>query len=139
MSLTVVDQGHNQEWHQTALNVVHEIAVAHEFLALATDLTLTTGDIALGNERRLHLSEVIAEILDDSAGLGQNQGLGRAWSLDGDDWGFTQLVDFLQLSGSKLIGATLEGLQIIFQLQFLEEPEDTVTSRLLEPSQVSAH
>lgn len=137
ISRTVVHQGHNQEWHQTTLNVVHEIAVAHEFLALTTDLTLATSNIALGNQRWLHLSEVIAEVLDNSTGLGQNQGLGRAWGLDGDDWRFAQLVDFLQLSGSKFIGAALEGLQIIFQLQFLEEPEDTVTSRLLEPGQVS--
>jgi hypothetical protein len=42
-------------------------------------------------------------------------------------------VDILELAWGQLVGATLESLQLIFQLEFFQEPEDAVTPRLLEP------
>lgn len=136
-SLTVVDESHHQERHQTTLGVVHEIPVAHPFLALSTDLALATGLIALGHQGGIPLAEVIAQILDDGARLGQDHGLVGARGLDFDDGRLAQGVDLLELGGRKLVGATLENLQLILQLELFQQPQDAVASRLLEPGVAS--
>lgn len=136
-SLTVVDESHHQERHQTTFSVVHEITVAHPFLALSADLALASGHIALGHQGGIPLAEVIAQILDDGARLGQDHRLVGARGLDFDDWRLAQGVDLLELGGRKLVGATLENLQLILQLEFFQQPQDAVASRLLEPGVAS--
>lgn len=43
-------------------------------------------------------------------------------------------MDLLQLGRSQLVRAPLERLELIFQLQFLQKPEDAVASGLFEPA-----
>lgn len=112
---------------------MHEVAIAHPLLALAADLALVALEVASGDKRRTSLAEVIDEILNDRARLGQHHGLGSIGGLDGDDGRLAQWVHFLQLGGRKLVGAALESLEFIFQLQLLQQPENAVAARLLEP------
>jgi len=43
-------------------------------------------------------------------------------------------VDLLQLGWGELVGTALEDLQLVLELEFLQQPEDAVASRLFEPS-----
>ena len=72
VGLTVVNECHHQERHQTTLHVVHVVPVAHPLLALTTHLALTTGQVALGHQCWPDLAKVVAEVLDDGARLGEN-------------------------------------------------------------------
>jgi hypothetical protein len=42
-------------------------------------------------------------------------------------------MNLLQLRWSELVGAAFERLELIFQLQLFQKPENAVASRLLEP------
>ena len=113
---------------------MHEIAVSHELLALTTDLSLLASNIALGNQRWVGLSEVVAEVFDDCAGLGKDHGGRGSGGFNCDDGRLAEGVDLLQLGWGELVGTALEDLQLVLELEFLQQPEDAVASRLFEPS-----
>ena len=46
-------------------------------------------------------------------------------------------MNLLQLRRSELVGAAFESLELIFQLQLFQKPENAVASRLLEPVRVN--
>lgn len=85
--LTVHDKLENKERHQRPLGVMHKVAIAHPLLGLGADLALQPGAVAGGDQ--LVAPKVVAEVLDDDAGFGQHQRLGRMGAFDGDDGGFS--------------------------------------------------
>jgi hypothetical protein len=46
-------------------------------------------------------------------------------------------MNLLQLRRSELVGTAFESLELIFQLQLFQKPENAVASRLLEPVRVN--
>ena len=51
---------------------------------------------------------------------------------DAHDWDFAQGMDFFQ-RGAREHGFALVGLEIVFQVELFEEPEDSLRAGLFEP------
>lgn len=130
---TVIDESHDQVWHECALDIVHEIAVTDPFFSFPADLVLTTRLIALGDQRRLRAAKVVAEVFHNRGRLCQHERLLGSWSLDGEHGRFAEWMNLLQFRRRQLIRTSLICLQLIVELEFLQKPEDTVTPRLFEP------
>lgn len=76
--LTIHNQLHHQKRHETSFSIVHEVAIAHPFLGFTADYTLLVGFPSSREERFLCccvVAEVIEQVLDDNAGLGEHDGL----------------------------------------------------------------
>lgn len=108
---------------------MHEVAIPQPFFRLPLHLTLFAILVAFGCKRR---SEVVNQILSDEARLGKHEGLGSAFSLNADNWGFAERVDFLELRRCHHISALVR-FQLILDLELLKQPQSTLCSRLFEP------
>lgn len=126
--LTVENKVHDQRWHETAFGVVHVIPVsepafgfhARAFFALC---------ITLWREVR---REMLGEVLGDQAGLGKND---RFFSRYFDPYNrrLTERMNLLELRICTLLGS-FEDLDIVGDLAFFEQPDNTLCAGLLKPT-----
>lgn len=128
---TVHNHLHHQKRRQAALGVVHEILVPHPRFRFPADLALFSCGISLRDE--LLPAKVGAEILDNHGGLGQNEWLRAVGCGDGDDGGFTQRLNLFQLVGCCHVGLALEGLDLVGDVEFFQEPDDPLSAGLFQP------
>lgn len=119
---------------------MHEISVSHILLALGADGPFLLGiiiPILRRNQLLLPAVEMLAQILDNHRRLGQHKRLGRrAGRLEGDDGRLAQRVDLLELGGREEVGAALEGLEVVGEVEFFKEPEDTLGAGFFEPGEL---
>lgn len=120
--------------HQATLGIVHKVLVAHPRLRLAADLALLAL-LPLGRDNVLLVGgRVGAEVLGDEAALGDDDGIAAARWRDGDDGRLAERVDGLQL-GRREAGllVAVEDFDFVGVAELLEEPDDALGARLLEP------
>lgn len=119
---------------------MHEIPVSHILLALGADGPFLLGIIIpiLRRDQLLFPAvEMLAQILDNHRRLGQHKRLGRrAGRLEGDDGRLAQRVDLLELGGCEEVGAALEGLEVVGEVEFFKEPEDALGAGFFEPGEL---
>lgn len=133
---TTNNQRHDQVRHQGALGVVQVVLVAKVGLSLAANGVLLALLPALGDEA-LALGVMGAEVFGHPAALGQDNGLGiGAGGRDADDGRLAERVHLLEL-GRREEGllVAVEDFDLVVDLELLEEPEDALGARLLEPMQ----
>lgn len=116
---------------------MHEIPVSHILLALGADGPFLLGiiiPVLRRDQLLLPAVEMLAQILDNHRRLGQHKRLGRrAGRLEGDDGRLAERVDLLELGGCEVVGAALEDLEVIGEVEFFEEPEDALGAGFFEP------
>jgi hypothetical protein len=127
--LTAENEIGDHQSHQRALSIVHEEVVAQPLFGLESGSLLAIL-VFLGCEVR---SKVIGQVLGDESRLSKHQGIGSTRSSDFDDGRFAQRVYLLQLGRCLHFGSTLENFDVIVDTAFFEEPDETLSSGLVEP------
>lgn len=94
---TIKQQRVDEQRHEAALGIVHEVSIPQPALRLTADLAFRTILVLLGNEMR---RKVLNQVLEDQRRLGEHDGLRAAGSIDSNDRRLAQRVDLLQLFGS---------------------------------------
>ncbi len=111
------------------------ILVAHPLVRLPAEATLPAGAIPLREEgAAIGSSKVLSQVLSNEARLGQDEGLARLGGRvlgvgregDGDDGGFAQGVDLLELGWGEHVGAAAEDLDLVGEMELLEQPGDAL-------------
>lgn len=78
------------------------------------------------------LGIVLGKVLGDKGGFDQGERLGLARVLDCDDRRLAERVDLFQIRASELVVA-LVCFDLIWDLAFLQQPDDALSPRLFEP------
>ena len=114
---------------------MQEVNIAAPGLGLAGDGPLLAGRPALGHDAGSGAGgEVIAEPLDDEAALGEHEALGAAGGRDTQHGGLAERVDLLELRRGELRGrVAVEDLDRVLELELVEEPDDALSSGVVEP------
>jgi hypothetical protein len=127
--LTAENKVGDHQSHQRTLSIVHEEVVAQPLFSLKTRSLLTVL-VFFGCEVR---SKVVGQVLGDEARLGEHQGVGSPRSSDFNDGRFAERVYLLQLGRCLHFGGALEDFDVIVDTAFLKEPDETLSSGLVEP------
>jgi hypothetical protein len=116
------------------------VLISHPSLSLATNLALHTLLPSLRHQL-LTLRHILRKILSDEATLSQGDRLSVFTGTSRSDLNHRRLaqwVHLLQLRGSHHgLLVAVEDLKLIGQIELLEQPEDALGARLLEPELVS--
>jgi hypothetical protein len=116
--------------------------VSQPLIRLAAGLPLLAVVIAL-REEGFALREVLGQVLGDDSALGQDEllFLGRIGGIregEANDGGLAQGVDFSQLTGRLHVFIAVEEFDVVREAEFLEQPDNALGSRLIEPVMMSA-
>lgn len=95
-------QGDHQKGHQAPLGVMHVIPVPHPRLRLRAHRALRAAPRPVPR-RREPGPEVVDEVFDDEARLGQHQRRRARGGRDGHEGRFAEGVHVLQLGGRELV------------------------------------
>lgn len=110
---------------------MHVKPVPQPRLRLPAHLALHALPIPRGDQMR---REVIAEVLDDRARLGQDEGFGQRGRLDGDDGRFAQGVDFLERGRGEHVGLAFVDFDgPVEVVAFLQQPDDALGAGFVQP------
>lgn len=121
--------------------------MAHPGLCFGAELTLATFRVTAGSEVG---TEVVADVVEDCLAFGDDDLAGqliarvdvsfggkyffvRTSRGDADCRRATKRVKLLQLGACAALFVALEYFDVVFELQFFEEPDDSLGARLLEP------
>lgn len=81
---------------------------------------------------------MLGEVLSDQAALSKDDVWSASGGLDGDDWGFAERVDLLELGRSEMrFGVAVEDGYLVGDGELGEEPENALGAGFLEPGGVS--
>lgn len=130
-TLTAEQDLNQRQRHQAPLRIMHIISIPQPRLGLSADLPFLPLRIPPRDEPP---AEVVAQILDDHARLREDQRPRGGWRLDGDDGGFAERVDLLELRRSEVVLPELVDLEVVGQVQLLEQPEDALRAGFLQPA-----
>ena len=108
--------------------------MAQPGVRLAAGLVLLAGLPLAGQDVAgpLAVGEVGGEVGCDEAGLGEDEGFRGGRGLQGEDGGFAEGVDLEERRGG-FEGRAVVDLDFVGQVELLEEPEDALGARLVQP------
>ena len=116
---------------------MHIIPVAQPLLSLSPDLSLFTLGVPFRDESVA--IEVVAEVFRNEPRFSQDQRFGGVGILDTDDGGLSEWVYLLELLGAEHVCTSLEGFEVIVDVEFFKEPEDALGSGFLQPASFSVY
>lgn len=113
------------------------VLVAHPGLGLAADAALGALAPARGHEAGPG-RQMLAQVLRHEAALGQDEGRAAgAGAGDADDGRLAERVHALEGGGrQQRLAVAAEALHLVGGAELLEEPEDALRARLVEPAGV---
>lgn len=112
---------------------MHKVPKAQPLLRLTTQLALLALPVLLRRQRGI-LAEMRNQILDDEGAFGDGNGLAAAGGLDGHDGRLAEVVNLLEFGRREMCGGVaVEDLELVRDVQFLEQPEDSLGAGLFKP------
>jgi hypothetical protein len=76
---------------------------------------------------------MVADVLHDGLTLSNDNILVRASWSDGNSWRFSQGMDGLEIGACAFVGITLVDLDVVFEVELFEKPDNALTARLVQP------
>lgn len=131
--LTAENEIGDHQRHQRALSIMHEEVITQPLFSLKTRSLLSIL-VFLGCEVG---SKIVGQVLGNETRLGKHQRIGSTRSGDLDDGRFAQRMYLLQLGRCLHFGGTLENFNIVVDTTFFEEPDEALSSGLVEPDRFS--
>jgi hypothetical protein len=107
--------------------------VSHIVFGLCSKNTFLALRVPLRNHPQV-ATKMLADILDNRLRLGDNDLLVRAGRRDSNDWRPSKRMHSFEVWAGTVGRIAFEDFELVLEVQFFEEPHQSLPARLLEPA-----